>query len=228
MGKILINTWFGEKIPWADKYFENFAKTGWKMLTFSDKDYGSNAINMTPDEFMDLYESKLGMRIKDWDPTSDKYFDFRPAYGVIFEDYIKGYDFWGHTDHDCVYGNLDKFVDTDCDIFSNDPYPTICGHFSIWKNTPKVNNLFKEYPLWRDMLSTMNIHVFERPISGNLSPMSWTTKQLVDDGEIIISYDYSCQGNDKMQHQLRYDDGLFCDGKEIAIYHFRKTKQWPL
>jgi len=31
---------------------------------------------------------------------SRKLCDFRPAYGVIFEDYIRDYDFWGHCDVD--------------------------------------------------------------------------------------------------------------------------------
>jgi len=224
----IINTWFGEKIPWADEYFENFSKTGWNMLTFSDKDYGDNSIYMKPKDFMDLYKAKLGVRIEGWEPESLKFYDFRPAYGVIFEDYLKDSDFWGHTDPDCVYGNLDKFVDLDCDIWSNDHYPTICGHLSLWKNTDRVNNLFKEYPLWEAMLSNQESHIFKRPISGNLSPMSFTTKRLVDEGKIKINYNFDCQGNDKQPHNLVYNNGLFCDGREIAVYHFKEGKKWPL
>ena len=35
--------------------------------------------------------------------------DFRPAYGEVFYDYIKDYDFWGYCDTDLVWGDLRKF-----------------------------------------------------------------------------------------------------------------------
>jgi len=30
--------------------------------------------------------------------------DFKPAYGYIFADYIKDYDFWGYCDVDVIFG----------------------------------------------------------------------------------------------------------------------------
>ena len=36
--------------------------------------------------------------------------DYKPAYGYIFPEYTKGYDYWGHCDMtDCIFGNLRKF-----------------------------------------------------------------------------------------------------------------------
>lgn len=35
--------------------------------------------------------------------------DFKPAYGEIFADELKDYDFWGHCDIDLVWGNIRKF-----------------------------------------------------------------------------------------------------------------------
>lgn len=32
--------------------------------------------------------------------------DFKPAYGFLFPEIIKRYDFWGHGDIDVVYGNI--------------------------------------------------------------------------------------------------------------------------
>jgi hypothetical protein len=37
--------------------------------------------------------------------------DFKPAYGIIFDDFIKNYDFWGYTDLDIIYGSMRKFSD---------------------------------------------------------------------------------------------------------------------
>ena len=32
--------------------------------------------------------------------------DFKPAYGFIFGEYLKEYDYWGHCDIDIVWGDL--------------------------------------------------------------------------------------------------------------------------
>ena len=32
--------------------------------------------------------------------------DLRPAYGVLFEEYLDGYDFWGHCDLDVLFGRI--------------------------------------------------------------------------------------------------------------------------
>ena len=32
--------------------------------------------------------------------------DYKTAYGDLFRDYIKDYDFWGHCDVDLVFGNI--------------------------------------------------------------------------------------------------------------------------
>ena len=35
--------------------------------------------------------------------------DFKPTYGLLFEDYIKDADYWGFGDIDLIYGDLTKF-----------------------------------------------------------------------------------------------------------------------
>lgn len=67
--------------------------------------------------------------------------DFRPAYGLIFEEYIKEYQFWGYCDTDVIWGNISDFI-KDEDLMK---YDKICvfGHCSLYKNNKKMNNLFK-------------------------------------------------------------------------------------
>ena len=36
--------------------------------------------------------------------------DFKPAYGTVFADYIKEYDFWGYCDVDVIFGNIRAFM----------------------------------------------------------------------------------------------------------------------
>ena len=56
---------------------------------------------------------------------------------MIFKDYIKDYDYWGHCDLDLIWGNLEKtFIDNKIYLF--DKFFTL-GHLSLYKNTPEVN-----------------------------------------------------------------------------------------
>lgn len=71
--------------------------------------------------------------------TPYKLCDFKPAYGYIFEDYIKNYEFWGHCDIDTVFGDLFKYLEEPIN-----KYDSIgrWGHLSLYRNTPKINRLF--------------------------------------------------------------------------------------
>ena len=67
--------------------------------------------------------------------------DFKPMYGVIFDDYLVGYDFWGMCDMDMIFGDLESFLSDE--IF--DSYDKIyqLGHFTLYRNTKEVNERFK-------------------------------------------------------------------------------------
>lgn len=72
--------------------------------------------------------------------------DMRPLYGDIFKDYIKEYRFWGHCDIDVFWGDIVAFMDENIlskyDVISADPR-RICGPFTIYRNIPKINELYK-------------------------------------------------------------------------------------
>lgn len=82
-----------------------------------------------------------------------KFCDLKPSYGEVFADILNGYDFWGHTDMDIVYGNLRKYLPDDIlekhdKIYGN-------GHFSLYRNTPDVNSIYRkiEVPTYRQVFS---------------------------------------------------------------------------
>ena len=67
--------------------------------------------------------------------------DFKPAYGLIFQKYLTGYEFWGNCDIDQVFGDIRKFI-TEEILRSNDVIGSL-GHFTLYHNSPKINELFK-------------------------------------------------------------------------------------
>ena len=66
--------------------------------------------------------------------------DYKCAYGVIFEDYIQDYDWWGHCDLDQIFGNLNMFVTEDM-LRKYDKLFSL-GHLSLYKNSYKNNRIF--------------------------------------------------------------------------------------
>ena len=60
--------------------------------------------------------------------------DFRPAFGEIFAEELDGYDFWGHSDLDVIFGRIRDHLpsaafEADKILFS--------GNFSLYRNTPE-------------------------------------------------------------------------------------------
>lgn len=73
-----------------------------------------------------------------------KFCDFRPAYGEIFSDWLKEYDFWGHCDIDLLWGDIRKFL-TD-EILEKYKRIYTRGHCCLYRNVPEVNAWYRLLP----------------------------------------------------------------------------------
>lgn len=206
--KILICPFFGELPEWYDKY--RFPK-GYDII-----------FNRDLDDFKERVKNKLGIECPIVSGTG-KVWDYRCALGLLYEEEIKGYDFWGHCDLDMVFGDMDKFYPDSLieqyDVISgHDTY--VCGCFSLYRNCKDVNELFKKFPLWKEKM------VYEKPIGWVENEYSF---ELEKSG---LKYLYTFhQGNPWVQGKpnLKKENGkLFQDDNEIAFFHFRHSKQWPL
>ena len=67
--------------------------------------------------------------------------DFRPAFGELFSDYIKDYDFWGYADIDLLFGDLRTFL-TD-EVLNCHDRCFFNGHISLYRNCDKMNRLWR-------------------------------------------------------------------------------------
>lgn len=67
--------------------------------------------------------------------------DFKPAFGHLFEDYIKEYDWWGWTDCDLIYGDILSFLN-EINFYSFEKI-NYHGHFSLIKNNKKMNLMYR-------------------------------------------------------------------------------------
>lgn len=67
--------------------------------------------------------------------------DYKCAYGYIFQDYLRGYDWWGHCDLDQIFGNLSKFITADM-LNKYDKIGSL-GHLTLYRNNVDNNQVFK-------------------------------------------------------------------------------------
>ena len=138
--KILLVPFFGELPPWFDK-FE--APKGYTLLLDQDLE-----------KFKERVRTKLGIEYPGvW--GNGKVWDFRCALGLLYEEEIRTYDYWGHCDLDVVFGDVNHFL-PDEELIKWDVYSShheyVCGCFSMYRNVPKVNGLFSACPVWKERM----------------------------------------------------------------------------
>ena len=104
----------------------------------------------------ELATKKLKFTLKITKPY--KLCDLKPAYGLVFEDYLEGYDFWGMCDIDVIFGDIKNFVTNNLlnkfDIISSRKRHT-SGHFTLFKNNNEINNIFREIDGYRGGLQSL-------------------------------------------------------------------------
>lgn len=228
INKLIITPWFGPLPVWFDRWKVNFDRLG---------KYGYNLLMPTDlDDFKKRCADKLGITECPVEYGKAKVHDYRAVLGILYEEELKDYEFYGHTDFDCVYGRVDKWVTDDLlgglDILSNHlcagrsrhwdgQVGYICGPWTLYRNVREVNNIFRDYPTWKEVLE-------EKPVSG------WVEKEfsnVVDQrakNDIRLKYVYWQGHNPDITTNLRWRGESLYDGEdEIMMFHFNRTKVWP-
>lgn len=134
--------------------------------------------------------------------------DFKPLYGLIFEDYLKDYDYWGHCDVDLIFGDIRQFL-TD-DVLSQHKRILSRGHFSLYRNEPDCNLFFlrsKNYdermPDYRKVYSNLRPYAFDEWSGLSRIWKEQCPEQLYNE---IIFDDINCLHKDFLSCQKREMD----------------------
>lgn len=192
----IVLPYFG-KLP---SYFQMFLKScatnpDFNWIIFTDDSstfiYPHNVLKVTLNmhEFIKIVKDKLNIPVAITSPH--KICDFKPAYGLIFEDYLRGYDFWGFCDCDLIFGKLNDFI-TD-DLLENYDKLFCLGHFQLFRNTEENNRIFmapinNEY-WYKDSFCSDETTVFDEPcgrgIERNINSLFHTL------GKRILEVDWS-------------------------------------
>lgn len=137
---LLIIPYFGRFPQWIDLYIYTCKKNEFiDFLLYTDCaessiDSNVRIVNIDYHEYCDMVSKKFNISFY----PKDKYklVDLKPFLGVLHEDELTSYDFWGFGDLDLVYGNLRILLDEDklnkYELFTTHS-DRCAGHFTVIK-----------------------------------------------------------------------------------------------
>ncbi len=245
MKSICIIVFYFGKYPWYHNYFIDSCKRNQTIdfLFFTDNvscEIQEENIKFVPfsiDNFNQLASIKLGFTVNVL--SGLKICDFRPAFGVVFNDFIKSYDYWGYSDTDIIYGNLRNFLDDDIltyDYISvRDDYPS--GYFSVFKNERKINLLYNLSKDYKELFLREENTLFEEcggaysEVCNGINILDSSCKyetfhhvleKKKDDFKILLEL-FSIEGN-VGKIKVLHDKMIFMKKFEIMMYHLTSYK----
>jgi len=173
---LIITVWFG---AWPE-YLTLFLHSAgfcpeFQWLIISDND----SIPFQPrnvlfrkcsiEDFMKKVANKLGINVGL--DNLKKICDFKPVLGSLFEEELKGFDYWGYSDTDIIFGRFWRhkgFTPGKYDIISG--YEGfLSGPFCLFRNTPALKELYKKHPDHRKVLGNPEHLAFDENIPGKTS-----------------------------------------------------------
>lgn len=245
---VIIGVYFGK--------FPDFFELWLKSCSYNDKidffvftdqkihGYPKNmkVIKMTMSEFSELARQKLnlsGINIT----RAYKCCDFKPVYGIILEDYIKQYDYWGHCDFDLIFGdilaNIDKKAWDQCDKILP------LGHLSFYRNTREVNDRYKlksATASYKEIFTSDKSYAFDE-FTGMMyiyqqNGFPFYEKRVFADIDSVHKRFRLSMNDRNYRHQVFYwekghiykayiEDDLI-KKSEYAYIHFKKRKNMPI
>lgn len=242
---VLLNCYLG-KLPW---YFDFFLKscetnTSIDFIIFSNDEEkrvipeNVKMIKFSLETFNSLASEKLNLNIRVTNPY--KICDFKPAFGVIFQDKISDYDFWGVCDIDLVFGRIREFMTEDLlneyDVISvKDSFPS--GYFLLFRNNAIVNYLFEKSKDHKLIFTSNENYCFDEcggaydeVISGiNILDVPTKTESIYhvlvkEQNNIKVHFDlFIIEGT---PGKIRWNNGIlsYKNEYEVLLYHFSSYK----
>ena len=140
----IVGVYFGRFPNYFDLWLKSAVKNDTiNFIIFTDQTNYKNLSNVsfvyfTLEEMRKLASEKIGLEVNLARPY--KCCDFRPAYGVIFEEFLTDFDYWGHCDFDLIWGDIRSFLEK----YHLENYEKFLplGHLSLYKNTFENNRRF--------------------------------------------------------------------------------------
>ena len=165
----LVACYFGAPPGWINHYLLSCAynpSTDFLIIT-DQEDFPVVPPNvrvkrLSRSSFERLATNKIGLEIALSHPR--KLCDFKPTYGHLFEEFLDGWDYWGYTDLDVIYGDLRRFLSTamlqEYDVFTA-RREFLVGHFTLFRNNRRMRTLYQQSADFRATLRSPQVLSFD-------------------------------------------------------------------
>lgn len=164
----IVIPYFGQWPSWMAFFVESVRKNpsiDWLIHTdcgeLNDKPDNIRLVHTTFAAYQEKISACLGINFTAYSPY--KLCDLKPVYGLIHEQELVGYDFWGFGDIDVIYGDLRGYLTPEMlrhnliSFHGN----RISGHLCLLKNTQEMRTAFRQAKNWQAILSDPQHRCFD-------------------------------------------------------------------
>ncbi len=174
--------YFGKWPEWMPLYLDSIERNpsvDFHFITDCDTSV-SKAANIffhptTFEDYVNDAQQKLGVSINI--PNPYKICDLRPFFGIIHADLIDGYDFFGWTDVDLLFGDIRHFY-TDEILSKHDVLSShkirLAGHCALLRTTKEFREMgFKVYDWQNALMNPLFVGIDEHGMTNALCMTFW-------------------------------------------------------
>jgi len=241
---LLILPYFGSFGPWFPLYLYSLASQHTlDLLLVSDGDArnlpaNARRVPLTFDELRELANTRLGTPVRLH--RMRNICDLRPAYGLIFEDFTRGYDYWAFGDEDVLYGDLDAMLAPHLDGRADLVSPGMngkSGHLTLVRNSPRMNELAMRDPAYTNVLDSIEHWAYDETswrAGGDVSSFHRIVTEAEARGELCVRRGLRRVVNVPAPGRWYVYDGSTLredNGTELLYYHWGRMRhrnvRWP-
>ncbi len=157
---LIISDYFGEWPKWFSIFLLSCSRNctiDWLINTdcVIPDNHPSNVkfVSISKDEYNSRVSDLLGVQFRPF--SMYNICNLRPMYGLLYEDHLDGYDYFGWCDIDVIFGDIRKFYDQH--VLSHNVISassSICtGHLMLIKNEPWLKEAFHLISGWKERLN---------------------------------------------------------------------------
>jgi hypothetical protein len=158
---LLIIPYFGQWPIWIELFADSIKRNPtvhFLIITDCEPAIFNDTLNVKVEkttffEYIQRFKLKLGSDIQI--PNPYKICDLRPFFGIIHEEDIKGYDFYGWTDVDILFGDIRRFYTNDIlekhEVLSSH-HMRLAGHFALLRNSTNYKQIGYKIYNWKSAL----------------------------------------------------------------------------
>jgi hypothetical protein len=167
----------------------------------------------------------------------------RPAYGLIFSDYTRDYDFWGYCDIDVIFGNIRAFMTDELlneyDVISA-RHDYLTGCFALFRNNQFMKDLFMHSKDYRKVFTDPRNFFFDETnfafdefakglhysqIKTEVESMTHVVRRLQEEGKLKAYFEF--QIVEGFAGNMFWNKGTLIYKKqfEAMLYHLVRFKR---